>query len=570
MNNKMQKENSMRKKTILGLSIFAVFFIIYGQTTASTAPNRVNAPSGLTKTTQLKSLHESVTSAPGKTVRLEDMQADLTITAWDRNEIVIEGSVEVGNSNTQMLTEFLAGTKLSIEPSGDGFSVKLHTPFEWRQKKGTWSLSGALSNFLRSGKFNFSYSARLDVHVPSDQSLVVNNSFGNMKLSGVNGKHDIRNESGEVRVEGCGGSLSLRNSFATSNIVQFKGPATVDNESGDVLLEEISGVVEVRNSFKTVRFNKIGASITIKSESADVIGSDVAGDCRITSSFKAIDVRGIQGRLEVRGESSEVTVDNVKKDVVIESSFKPVKVTNVQGGLKVISESAAVTAGDIAGEANIKSSFNEISAARVHGTVTIDGESCAVTLREIDGNAAITSSFKEITASNIGGTLDIKSQSAKVIATDIKKGASIASSFNSIEVRRVGGNVKVDGESASVLVEEAAGNVEVQNSFKYVILRQTSGSIRVVGDSSGVEVSQIRMLPKGSTIDIRTSFKPIMVAIPKDAEVAVSAKTEFGKIHSDYPVYLGGEDNRPAVGVGKGTIPVRLETSADITIKKEL
>jgi hypothetical protein len=37
-----------------------------------------------------------------------------------------------------------------------------------------------------------------------------------------------------------------------------------------------------------------------------------------------------------------------------------------------------------------------------------------------------------------------------------------------------------------------------------------------------------------------------------------------------YAFYLGAEDNRPAAEAGKGTIPVRLETSSDITIKKEL
>jgi ethanolamine utilization microcompartment shell protein EutS len=203
--------------------------------------------------------------------------------------------------------------------------------------------------------------------------------------------------------------------------------------------------------------------------------------------------------------------------------------------------------------------------------VTIDGESSSVTLRGIDGNATIASSFKEVNVSNIGGTLDIRSQSAKVFAADIKKNATIVTSFNAIEVRRVGGALKIGGESSSVLAEDIGGDIDITNSFKNVILKRTSGSIRIKGDSSAVEVSEIKGLPEVGLIDIRTSFKPIQISFPKDADVRLTARTEFGKIRSDFPVYLQetGDMKGRAVTleVGKGTTIVRLETSSDISIK---
>ena len=165
-------------------------------------------------------------------------------------------------------------------------------------------------------------------------------------------------------------------------------------------------------------------------------------------------------------------------------------------------------------------------------------------------------------------------------------------SFNGVEARRVGGNLKVEGESSSVLAEDIGGAVDIKNSFKNIILRRTSGSITVLGESSSVDVEQVKSLPAGSLIDIKTSFKPIRLALPEATEVEGTARTEFGRITTDFPVFLkdtaGFEGRAVSFSSGEGEVPLKvekyanimlsarkgkvwlkLETSADITIKKE-
>ena len=101
--------------------------------------------------------------------------------------------------------------------------------------------------------------------------------------------------------------------------------------------------------------------------------------------------------------------------------------------------------------------------------------------------------------------------------------------------------------------------------------RKTSGSIWINGESSGVEISEIKALPAGSVIEIKTSFKPIDLTLPAGTVVLGTARTEFGKIVTEFPVYLldGGEAGRRAVRfeTGKAGVTLKLETSADITIK---
>jgi hypothetical protein len=103
-----------------------------------------------------------------------------------------------------------------------------------------------------------------------------------------------------------------------------------------------------------------------------------------------------------------------------------------------------------------------------------------------------------------------------------------------------------------------------------VVLRQTSGSVVVRGSSSPIEVTQVKSLPAGSRIELITTYKPVVVEIPADADVAISASTQYGQIRSDFPVYLLDKGTKSVeVELGKASITVRIETSGDITIRKK-
>ena len=90
---------------------------------------------------------------------------------------------------------------------------------------------------------------------------------------------------------------------------------------------------------------------------------------------------------------------------------------------------------------------------------------------------------------------------------------------------------------------------------------------------SPVDIEEIKALPLGSAIDIKTSFKPIQITLPAGIEVQGTARTEFGKIVTDIPVTL--EDSGSAGGrsvtfrTGEGGLTLKLETTADITIRKK-
>jgi len=528
-----------------------------------------------TKHVESRTLTGKVATGPGKILMIDASQAQVTVTAWSGNEVVVEAKVEVGADNPGVVRESLDATELLVEPEARGGRIRLRSTFDEDMRERSPALSETLHNFIRKRRIIFSYSAWLDVKVPESQSLEIKNTFGDVTVRGVTGRHDIRNVSGEVRVEMGGGTLRLETSFARASVTDFKGDVDIRSESGAVEIKNIGGRADIRNSYYPVTFERIGGDLTVKSESSSVRGTGVRGLCRIESSYEEIDVGDVAGNLEIKGESAMVTVAGAKSDVTIESSYNPVKVMNVGGVLRVTAESAAVTVEDIGREARLRSSYAKVEASRVHGPVAVDCESGPVTLREVDGDAVVVSSYGDVAATMVKGSLDVKSESSKVSAVDIGRRVSVSSSYASIEVRRTGGDVTVNGESSPVLVEDPGGAVNVSNSYGYIILRGTKGSVLARGESSSVELSAVKSLPPGSMVDIRTSYNPITVTLLAGVEPKITARTEFGRIRSDYPVYIadtgegGVRTEALDLSVPPNAVVVRLETSsADIVIKK--
>ncbi|MDD8026736.1 MAG: hypothetical protein PHI34_09485 [Acidobacteriota bacterium] len=558
-------------RRFLAIGLWAAILLAAATGIASASERSGSLLSGA-RNVQSRTLAKTAAIAPGSLLKIEKTQANVTISAWDRNEVSAEAKVEVGDARDEVVKEFLDNTSLTLEKSASGLVLRLESPWNW--EKGRKANLRWIAEMFRRQSWKLSYAARINIRVPVSLSLDLGNSFGDVDVRGLSGRLTVRNESGQVKIESAGGSLDLDNSFGDVRVASFKGSIDVHSESGAVVLENIGGAAVIGNSFKDIRFNKIDGPLTVTSESAAVIGTGVGGDCLIKSSFQAIDVRNIRGRCEIRGESLGIKVDQVEKDAVLDNSFKPLTATNIKGTLRITSESAGVTVADIGGWADITGSFQDIRAERIHGWAKVQGESCSVTLRDIDGDATVASTFKAVDIANVGGALEVRSESAPVTVVGVKKSAAVVTSFSSVNVRNVGGGLKVQGESTSVLAEDIGGPVDVKNSFKDVILRKTGGFITVVGESGGVDISQLKTLAAGSIIDVKTTFKPISLTLPAGTEIQGTARTEYGKIITDFPVYL--LDNREGDGqaiefrTGKGGITVKLETTAGITIKKSL
>ena len=147
---------------------------------------------------------------------------------------------------------------------------------------------------------------------------------------------------------------------------------------------------------------------------------------------------------------------------------------------------------------------------------------------------------------------------------------TIISTYYPDEVCAVAAYLRVDGASCSVVANRVDGDIDVKNSYKYVVIKGSAGSVRVQGNSSPIEVIDVKAAPPGSEFELITKYKPVKLTLPAETDAVVRAETQYGKIYSDFPVYLGVDpDKQVKIEQKKGKVLVKIKTTQDITIREK-
>ena len=76
-----------------------------------------------------------ITSAPGKTLFVDKMQAEIEVLGAAANEITAEAVVEVSDLDAKTMEEFFAKLRFVLEPYRDGFRLSLDLPTETARGK---------------------------------------------------------------------------------------------------------------------------------------------------------------------------------------------------------------------------------------------------------------------------------------------------------------------------------------------------------------------------------------------------------------------------------------------------
>jgi hypothetical protein len=137
----------------------------------------------------------------------------------------------------------------------------------------------------------------LDVRMPTQLALVINDGSGPVKV------HDM---SGTVRIDDGSGAIEVVNS----------GDVDIDDGSGSISLEN-TGAVKIDDG---------SGSITIVAAAGDVYVEDGSG---------TIDIRRVSGSVAVDDGSGDIEINDVEQDLIIEEEGSgSLRYTNVRGSVQ--------------------------------------------------------------------------------------------------------------------------------------------------------------------------------------------------------------------------------------------
>ncbi|HSN51647.1 MAG TPA: hypothetical protein VLS87_03880 [Woeseiaceae bacterium] len=194
------------------------------------------------------------------------------------NEIVVVATIIVDTADAGEAAKFIE-KRLRLDLAKDGDRAELQAGFSpgWG-----WGDNAAID---------------LDVRMPAQLTLVIDDGSGLVKV------HDV---SGDVSIDDGSGAIELANS----------GAVDIDDGSGSISLAN-TGAVTIDDG---------SGSITIVGAAGDVYVEDGSG---------TIDIRGVRGSVTVDDGSGDIDLDDVEQDLVIEEAGSgALRYTNVRGSIQ--------------------------------------------------------------------------------------------------------------------------------------------------------------------------------------------------------------------------------------------
>jgi DUF4097 and DUF4098 domain-containing protein YvlB len=139
----------------------------------------------------------------------------------------------------------------------------------------------------------------LDVRIPKNLDLEIDDGSGSIEVSNVNGNVEVDDGSGSIE------------------IVNIKGWVNIDDGSGSTILENIGGKVKVNDGSGTIKI------------------TDVGGDVDVDDSSGTLSIYNIKGSVVVDDGSGGIVIDGVDKDVYIKGAGSgSLSIRNVKGKVR--------------------------------------------------------------------------------------------------------------------------------------------------------------------------------------------------------------------------------------------
>jgi hypothetical protein len=136
----------------------------------------------------------------------------------------------------------------------------------------------------------------LDVRIPKNLDLDIDDGSGSIEVSDVNGNLEVEDGSGSI------------------DIADIKGWVKIDDGSGSTTLENIGGKVKINDGSGTIKI------------------TDVGGDVDVDDSSGTVSIYNIKGSVVVDDGSGGIVIDGVDKDVNIKSAGSgSLTINNVKG-----------------------------------------------------------------------------------------------------------------------------------------------------------------------------------------------------------------------------------------------
>ncbi|MDD8027375.1 MAG: DUF4097 family beta strand repeat-containing protein [Acidobacteriota bacterium] len=302
----------------------------------------------------------------------------------------------------------------------------------------------------------------LKILVPAATAVLVKNSYGPVKVSGLAGA-ELINDHGRVSADRIAGPLVIRTSYEPVDADGIGGDCRIEVPHGEVNVRSVEGEILIENSYERIRVERAAKTLTIAGDHSDILAKDIGGRAEIGSSYEAIRVAGAAD-VQIHGLQSDIDVSEIKGSADIVNDHGSVRARDIAGRFKVEGRDVGVWASGIRGpEIRISTSYQDVDLLDFSAPVTLILSHGNLHLRPLDLAAAldVQGSYAAVDLewpAGLRAPLDARTTSGEIDWRLAEKPASLA----------------VNGSSEVKAFVDAAGKpgVTIVTSYGDIIVRQ--------------------------------------------------------------------------------------------------
>ena len=248
-------------------------------------------------------------SAPaGFEIEIVNYFGNVEVRPSDSDRVILDAKKTIRAANQEEANRLEQDFTFSITNEGSRFRIASSKDNE---------------NGRRVGRQGFKSS--LTIQLPKRIAVHVDNRNGRVSIQDLTGNQDIVNRYGDIDIRNITGQLKL------------------ENRNGAVTVEDVSDSVSIKNSYSNTTAKNVGRDLRIESKNGSVDVSGVKGNVTITNAYAPINVENVQGELTINGRNNSIDVQHIDGDITADSSYENVTIRDPRSGVRVNSRNGELS-----------------------------------------------------------------------------------------------------------------------------------------------------------------------------------------------------------------------------------
>jgi hypothetical protein len=291
---------------------------------------------------------------------LVNSYGEIEIQGTEEQYITIDFQERIWRKNEEQAAEVSEKLKMIIDKNENQIKISTNRD-EFRKKK---------------------FETDFKISIPKGMDIEVENSYGHVKASKA-GNTKITNKYGEITLSRIEGKVDVKNSYEDVDIDGAQADCQVESNSSTILAKNIKGGMKIIHKYGKIYLENISRRVEIESPYTEIYGYGLKEGVEAQNSYEKITLQYV-GPTLINGKSSKIEVDGVEGDLRINDSYGKLKLNNIAGSLYIEGKSVEISGRKITGEnISISTSYEDIELADFSAKTTIQNYNGNIILKPI-------------------------------------------------------------------------------------------------------------------------------------------------------------------------------------------